>query len=176
MKFIKFLPIDTDMLVVGQLALNVEEDNPTLFTLTVDEVRKWVNLKKEVDGTDKEYKLWDYPIRMAAPFLCTMEVQVGDKTFPFVRGGVHGQENNSSTWSVDPLLCGWPNEPHTIEDLNHSDYEPYRIRTDKGFGHTNEYVKVLGRVLDPGVEDWTFVPDENKYTIDPLEILEETPD
>ena len=44
---------------------------------------------------------------------------------------------------VDGLnTSGFPDEPHTIENLAHSDYKPYQVRTDHGYGPIEKYFKI----------------------------------
>lgn len=68
----------------------------------------------------------------------------GDKVFPISMGiienGVHiHQEFRFRTfeWSE------FPDHPHTIEDLHHSEFKPYEIRTDYGFGPVEKYFKII---------------------------------
>jgi hypothetical protein len=38
---------------------------------------------------------------------------------------------------------GFPNEPHIILDLKHSDYKPYEVRTDHGYSPKERYFKIV---------------------------------
>jgi hypothetical protein len=43
----------------------------------------------------------------------------------------------------DFVPSGFPDEQHTILDLKHSDYKPYQIRTDQGYGPIEKYYKII---------------------------------
>ncbi len=69
---------------------------------------------------------------------------VGDKTYPIA----NGRCLNAGGWILHNIdfrdfLSGFPKEPHIILDLNHSDYKPYQIRTDHGFGPIEKYYKII---------------------------------
>ena len=44
---------------------------------------------------------------------------------------------------MENLVSGWKSEPHTILDLHHSDYKPYEVHTDHGYGPVESYFKIL---------------------------------
>lgn len=76
--------------------------------------------------------------------LSNENLQQGDKVYPIARGRVIA--------NIDWMLCdfdysescsGFPNEPHTILNLKHSDYKPYEIQTDFGFGPVEQYFKII---------------------------------
>jgi hypothetical protein len=41
------------------------------------------------------------------------------------------------------FTSGFPEEPHKILDLHHSDYKPYEVRTDMGYGPIEIYYKII---------------------------------
>jgi hypothetical protein len=73
----------------------------------------------------------------------------GDRVYPILNGRVqddgtfiiHDIEFESRY--VEGLnTSGFPDEPHTIEDIKHSDYKPYQVRTDHGYGPIEKYFKI----------------------------------
>ena len=81
--------------------------------------------------------------------LTNEKLKNGDRVYPIVNGRVqedgtfiiHGIEFESRY--VEGLNnSGFPNEPHTIEDTKHSDYKPYQVRTDHGYGPIETYFKI----------------------------------
>lgn len=70
-------------------------------------------------------------------------LSVGDKVFPIVHGW-----NDGKIWYLTDidysLVCsGWPTEPHTLLNLNHSDDKSYQVRTDHGYGPIEKYFKLI---------------------------------
>jgi hypothetical protein len=43
-------------------------------------------------------------------------------------------------------MTGWPDNPHKIINLNHTDYMPYKIHTDHGGGPEGHYFKHMGEL------------------------------
>src|SRR6478735_1247011 len=91
--------------------------------------------------------------KKATPHLCTRDVQVGDKVFPFIGGHMDNvlisPFHPKVHWDTRNFMCGWPDEPHTILDLNHPKTEgnhSHKIRTDYGYGSIGRYIKVLGKI------------------------------
>lgn len=68
-------------------------------------------------------------------------LKVGDKVYPIA----NGRCLDGGGWILHDFdfSSGFPDEPHTILDLNHSDYKPYQIRTDHGYGPIEIYYKIL---------------------------------
>ena len=68
-------------------------------------------------------------------------IQVGDKVFPIA----HGRCLDGGGWILHGFryLSGFPDEPHTILDLHHSDYKPYQVHTDHGYGPVEIYYKII---------------------------------
>lgn len=76
-------------------------------------------------------------------------LKVGDKVFPVSEGHTKdGKYIHTGIWLTEyftngQLMCGLPDEPHTIQDLDYSDDKAYQIRTDKEFGPVEEYFKII---------------------------------
>lgn len=73
----------------------------------------------------------------------------GDRVYSIVNGRV--QEDGTfiihdiefeSRYVEGLNTSGFPDEPHTIEDLKHSDHKPYQVRTDHGYGPIEKYFKI----------------------------------
>ena len=75
--------------------------------------------------------------------LSNENLQEGDKVFPIARGRclddgswiLHSIEFDSPHTRSN--TSGFPDDPHTILNLKHSDYKPYEVSTDKGFPRLN---------------------------------------
>jgi len=71
-------------------------------------------------------------------------LQIGDKVFPIADGRV--REDGSfilHNFSFEDYSTGFPDEPHTIIDLKHSDYKPYEVRTEYGYSPAECYYKII---------------------------------
>lgn len=77
-------------------------------------------------------------------------LKVNDEVFPIA----NGRCTDDGGWILheiefecrhfkDFVPSGFPDEPHTILDLKHSDYKPYQIRTDQGYGPIEKYYKIV---------------------------------
>jgi hypothetical protein len=72
----------------------------------------------------------------------------GDRVYPIVNGRVqddgtfiiHDIEFRSTHFDLN--TSGFPDEPHIIEDIKHSDYKPYQVRTDHGYSPIERYFKI----------------------------------
>lgn len=76
--------------------------------------------------------------------LTNENLNVGDKVYPIAQGRCL----DDGGWILHGLdfrdfMSGFPNEPHTIEDLNYSKSKPYQVRTDKGFSPIESYYKII---------------------------------
>jgi len=69
------------------------------------------------------------------------DLQVGDKVFPISWGRVKGDKYEHEYFDFRDHACGYPNAPHTIIDLHHSEDKAYEVRTDKGYGPREKYFK-----------------------------------
>ena len=81
--------------------------------------------------------------------LTNEKLQNGDRVYSIVSGRVR----EDGTFIISDIefesryveglnTSGFPDEPHTIEDLKHSDYKPYQVRTDHGYGPIEKYFKI----------------------------------
>ena len=76
--------------------------------------------------------------------LSNENLQPGDKVYPIARGRC--LDNNG--WALHEItfedyMTGFPDDPHTIEKLEYSDYKPYQVKTDKGFSPIEAYYKII---------------------------------
>jgi hypothetical protein len=94
-------------------------------------------------------------------FLCTRDLKLGDKTFSMLGGHMNDVYMNPFyprvSWSYGDFLR---KDEHIIQDLHHSDYLPYRIRTQHGYGSPGRYVRVLGEVDNKEFNEGQFFPEE----------------
>lgn len=68
----------------------------------------------------------------------------GDKVWPISFGRTeNGVYYHEEFQFPRPEWNEFPDEPHTIEDLHHSEFKPYEIRTDYGFGPVEKYFKII---------------------------------
>ena len=69
----------------------------------------------------------------------------GDKVFPIAFGHTENGKWIHEDFRIEQLIKWneFPDEPHTIEDLHYSDFKPYEIRTDYGFGPIEKYYKII---------------------------------
>jgi hypothetical protein len=69
---------------------------------------------------------------------------VGDKVYPIAWGRcLEGDNWILHNYDYNPACSGFPDEPHTILDLNYSKYKPEQFRTDMGFGPAEIYYKII---------------------------------
>lgn len=68
----------------------------------------------------------------------------GDKVFPISNGFI-GDDKKYYHQEFDfrKIISGFPNEPHIILNLKYSNYKPYEIRTNKGYGPIESYFKII---------------------------------
>lgn len=100
-------------------------------------------------------------------FLCSRDVQVGDKVFPFIRGHMDdvivSPFHPKVYWDTRDFISGYPDEPHTVLDLNHTKNEcndAYKIRTDMGYGSIGRYIKIIGE----SSPDATWVKEGDEFS------------
>jgi hypothetical protein len=78
------------------------------------------------------------------PSLLTNEnLQVGDKVFPLTHGYNNGAKYFVVEIDTSKHCSGWPDEPHTILQLEYSKTKAYEIRTDHGYGPRESYFKLI---------------------------------
>lgn len=76
--------------------------------------------------------------------LSNENLQVNDQVFPIGRGRVTDDKTFIlSNLDYRDFMSGFPEEPHIILDLKHSDYKPYQVRTDHGFSPIECYYKII---------------------------------
>jgi hypothetical protein len=76
--------------------------------------------------------------------LSNENLKVGDKVFPIASGRCL----DNGGWILHDFdfrdfMSGFPDEPHTIENLKNSDYKPYEVKTDMGFSPKDRYYKII---------------------------------
>ena len=74
--------------------------------------------------------------------LSNENLNVNDEVFPIAWGRC--VDNNQ--WilhEIDYDHSGFPDEPHIITNLNYSDYKPYQVSTDFGYGPIEQYFKII---------------------------------
>ncbi|NMC57889.1 MAG: hypothetical protein GYA51_00625 [Candidatus Methanofastidiosa archaeon] len=76
--------------------------------------------------------------------LSNENLAVGDKVYPIA----WGRCLDDGGWILHDFdfkvsCSGFPNEPHTILDLHHSDYKPYEVRTNMGYSPIECYYKIV---------------------------------
>lgn len=72
------------------------------------------------------------------------DLQVGDKVYPISHGRTKDGKYEHEYFDFRDFMSGYPDEPHTILDLHHSDDKGYEIRTDMGYGPREKYFKIRG--------------------------------
>ena len=76
--------------------------------------------------------------------LSNENIKVGDMVYPIANG--RHSENDGwilHNFNYEYYRSGFHNEPHKILDLKHSDYKPYQIKTDHGYGPIEMYYKII---------------------------------
>lgn len=76
--------------------------------------------------------------------LSNENLAVNDKVYPIANGRclddgewiLHG-------FDFRDFCSGFPDEPHTILDLNYSKYKPEQVRTDMGYSPIECYYKII---------------------------------
>lgn len=68
----------------------------------------------------------------------------GDEVFPIGRGRVRDDDTFILTeLRYEDYMTGFPDEPHKILNVKHSDYKPYEVRTDHGYSPVECYYKII---------------------------------
>ncbi len=71
-------------------------------------------------------------------------LKVNDEVYPIARGRCLGGDGwILHNFDFRHFMCGFPDEPHIILDLKHSDYKPYEVRTNHGFSSHECYYKII---------------------------------
>lgn len=73
-------------------------------------------------------------------YLCTKDIQKGDKTYPFC--------SQEGEWDYCDSTTGWSNDPHTMINMKYheNEYNPFAYATSHGFGSKGMYVKVVCQI------------------------------
>jgi hypothetical protein len=71
-------------------------------------------------------------------------LRVGDEVYPIGQGRCL----DGGGWIFHKIdfhesYMDFPNDPHKIINLKHSDYKPYEVRTDHGYGPRETYYKIV---------------------------------
>lgn len=87
--------------------------------------------------------------------LSNENLSVGDKVFPIARGRcLDGGDWILHDFDFRDFMCGFPNDPHTIENLKYSKTKPEEVSTDKGYSPSDCYYKIIKK--EQQVEDSEF--------------------
>ncbi len=70
-------------------------------------------------------------------------LQNGDKVYPIAQGRCIENGWILHGFNFKNYCSGFPDEPHTILNLNHSEYKPYQVRTDHGYSAIESYYKII---------------------------------
>lgn len=86
-------------------------------------------------------------------------LNVGDKVYPIARGRCL----DDGTWILTDFdfrdfTSGFPDDPHIIENLKHSDYKPYEVKTDKGYSPIECYFKIIKMEKQTKIKDTVLDP------------------
>lgn len=118
---------------------------------------------------EKVYRLKRYT-------LSNDNLKVGNKVFPIVNGRcTDNGEFILHDLDFRNFISGFPNQPHTILNLKHSDYKPQEVRTDFGYSPVECYFKIIKieeyKVVEKKVGNaifkdatWIEVFEKNDYT------------
>ena len=75
--------------------------------------------------------------------LSNEDLKVGDKVYSISKGIIKDGKHVHENFDFKNVMSGWKSEPHTILDLHYSNYPPYEVHTDHGFGCVEQYFKIL---------------------------------
>lgn len=86
--------------------------------------------------------------------LSNENLEVGDQVFPIGRGRIR-EDGKFILHNLDftDYMSGFPDEPHTILDLNHSGYKPYEVRTDHGYSPKESFFKIIKK--EKHIVEWS---------------------
>lgn len=73
------------------------------------------------------------------------DLKTGDEVYSISDGRIIEDKYVHEEYDFRDFTSGFPDEPHTILDLNHSEYKPYQTRTDHGYGPIESYFKIIKR-------------------------------
>lgn len=81
--------------------------------------------------------------------LSNENLKVGDYVYP-ISNGVSNDETHTykhEYFDFNEVVSSFPNDPHIILDLHHSESKAYEIRTSKGYGPVEKYFKIISQKL-----------------------------
>lgn len=89
--------------------------------------------------------------------LSNENLKVNDNVFPIAGGRCL----DNGGWILHEFdfrdfMSGFPDEPHKILDLKHSDYKPYEVRTDRGYSPIERYYKIIKKEEQIKLSDKMF--------------------
>jgi hypothetical protein len=93
-------------------------------------------------------------------FFSNEDLKEGDEVFPIVESRLVNGEWYLTGLRLKDGMCsdekqyctGFPNDSHKIINLSYSDYRPYEVRTNHGYGPIESYFKVINIVKRERVE------------------------
>lgn len=71
------------------------------------------------------------------------DLKNGDEVFTISNGITLDGVYTHQEFDFSDYMCGYPDEPHIIKDLNHSTYKPYEVKTSHGYGPKEMYFKII---------------------------------
>jgi hypothetical protein len=77
--------------------------------------------------------------------LSNEDLKVGDEVYPISRGRVIEDLYYHEKFDYRDFMSGFPEEPHILLDLHHSDSKPYESRTDHGYSPIESYYKIINK-------------------------------
>jgi len=76
--------------------------------------------------------------------LSNENLKVGDRVCPISRGRTYGDKHIHFEYDFRNFMCGFPDEPHIIQDLHYSKNDKaYQVHTSHGFGPIEMYYKII---------------------------------
>lgn len=76
--------------------------------------------------------------------LSNQGLKAGDPVFPISQGFVGDDEKyHHQKFDFRNFMTGFPDEPHIILNLNHSDSKPFQVRTSHGYSPIECYFKII---------------------------------
>lgn len=77
--------------------------------------------------------------------LSNENLEVGDEVYSISWGKTDIENKTYEHHHFDFKHCmsGWKSAPHVILDLHHSDYKPYEVHTNHGYGPVEAYFKII---------------------------------
>jgi len=96
-------------------------------------------VRKHVLVTETEYEYKGKKYKFS-----NKNLKVGDKVFPISDGFISDNKKYyHEKFDFRDFMCGFPDEPHTIIDLEYSKEKSYQVRTDYGYSPIECYFKII---------------------------------